>query len=73
MVLSLDFFHRSFTTYFARRDKKKSRLTGALCGLGYDPESKGAVLPDHDIEVTFDTVITNKDIATVSPISLSTE
>ncbi|XP_022106993.1 putative ATP-dependent RNA helicase TDRD9 [Acanthaster planci] len=54
-----------------RRDKKNTRLTGALCGLGYDPETKGAVLPDHDIEVTFDTLITSKDIATINAIRLA--
>ncbi|XP_071787183.1 ATP-dependent RNA helicase TDRD9-like [Asterias amurensis] len=51
-----------------RTDKDNTRLTGALCGLGYDPESKGAVLPDHDIEVTFDSVIVNQDIADINGI-----
>ncbi|XP_038074406.1 ATP-dependent RNA helicase TDRD9-like [Patiria miniata] len=54
-----------------RADKNKTRLTSALCGLGYDPETKGAVLPDHDIEVTFDTLITSPDIAMINGIRLA--
>ena len=53
---------------FCRCDEKKSRLTGAICGLGYDPNSPIAkpIFQDHDLEVVFDVQITNNDIHTVS-------
>lgn len=35
---------------------------GALCGLGWDPETGEALLPERDIEVVFDTLITQEDI-----------
>lgn len=53
-----------------RRDKKKSRLTGALCGLGWDPFTKQSVLPDHDIEVTFDSNVTLQDIKEINGVRI---
>ncbi len=49
-----------------RTDPKKTYYTGAICGLGWDPESGGSALPDHDMEVTFDTTIDQEDLETVS-------
>ena len=49
-------------TSFHRTDKRKTRLTGALCGLGWDDVNQGPMLPEHDIELTFDTKITTEDI-----------
>ncbi len=48
-----------------RTDPNKRRLTGALCGLGLNPDDETPMLPDHDMEVTFDTKITADDIAKV--------
>ena len=48
-----------------RTDRDKKRLTGALCGLGLNPDTLEPMLPDHDIELTFDTKITANDISGV--------
>ncbi|PIK52137.1 putative ATP-dependent RNA helicase TDRD9 isoform X2 [Apostichopus japonicus] len=53
-----------------RRDKKKTRLTGALCGLGWDHYTKQSVMPDHDIEVTFDSNITLQDIKEINGVRI---
>lgn len=38
-----------------RADKARTRLTGAICGLGFDRERKDqAYHPEHDMEITFD-------------------
>lgn len=50
-----------------RTDPKRHRYTGALCGLGYDDEGM-SVLPDHDIELTFETKFDTDDVAMVSLI-----
>ncbi len=41
------------------------QYTGALVGLGYDPTTSEALLPDHDSELVFDVDITEKDIVEV--------
>ena len=38
-------------------DEHRTRLTGALCGLGYDPETNQSLFPEHDMEIAFDTEI----------------
>ena len=38
------------------------QYTGALVGLGFDPMTGEALLPDHDIELVFDVDITEDDI-----------
>lgn len=48
-----------------RTDPQKKHLIGALCGLGWDEETGGPALPDHDMEVTFDTRIDLDDICKV--------
>ena len=55
--LSISLFHRT--------DKRKTRLTGALCGLGWDDTNHGPMLPEHDMEVTFDTKVTTENIKQV--------
>ena len=37
-----------------RTDEQRTRLTGAICGLGYDPEFDRAVCTEHDMEIAFD-------------------
>ena len=39
--------------------------TGALVGLGYDPSTGHALLPDHDSELMFEVEITQDDIIQV--------
>jgi len=38
------------------------QYTGALVGLGYDPRTGEALLPDHDSELVFEVEITEDDI-----------
>jgi len=46
-----------------RTDEKRTRYTGALCGLGYD--SQGAIYTDNDVETVFDVEIDVQDITMV--------
>lgn len=32
-------------------------MIGAICGLGYDPETGRSLFADNDIEIVFDTVM----------------
>jgi len=32
-------------------------MIGAICGLGYDPETSRPLFAESDIEITFDTVM----------------
>lgn len=32
-------------------------MIGAICGLGYDPETSKPLFKENDIEITFDIVI----------------
>ncbi|XP_054758320.2 ATP-dependent RNA helicase TDRD9-like isoform X1 [Lytechinus pictus] len=46
-----------------RTNSKMTRLTGLLCGLGWDPVAQSPMLPDHDIELAFDTKIKKEDVS----------
>ena len=48
-----------------RVDKKKTRLIGAICGLGASSNSNHGLLPDHDVELPFDVSISNIDLCKV--------
>ena len=51
---------------YYRTDKMKDRYTGAIIGLGPDPYGEGeALLPDHDIELTFDFAFVQEDLVKV--------
>ena len=50
---------------FFRMNRKRTKYTGAICGLGSD-DTGGPILPDHDIEVVFDIHFDNDDISLVS-------
>ena len=45
-----------------RCDAKKRRYVGAVCGLGCDPMTGQSLYSDHDIELIFDTLITQDDL-----------
>lgn len=45
------------------------QYTGALVGLGFDPRTGEALLPDHDSELEFDVEITEDDIIAVGSTS----
>ena len=49
----------------SRTDPEKRQYTGALVGLGYDPTTGYALLPDHDSELVFEVEITQDDIIQV--------
>ena len=57
-------FFRTFR--FCRTDELKRQYTGVLCGLGFDPATGESIYPEHDIEVTFDTVISQEDLKMVT-------
>jgi len=40
-----------------RANKDNTRLTGAVCGLGYDRERQQSFYPEHDMELVFDSEI----------------
>ena len=53
-----------------RADAKRTRLTGAICGLGYDRERRNqSFYPEHDMEIAFDTEISLSVSATLSLIT----
>ena len=43
-----------------------SRYIGALCGLGCDPATGESLYSLHDLEIAFDTAITQQDLDRVS-------
>ena len=51
---------------FYRSDELKRQYIGVLCGLGSDPSTGESIYHEHDMELAFDTHITNEDIAIVS-------
>ncbi|KAG8222127.1 hypothetical protein J437_LFUL002124 [Ladona fulva] len=51
-----------------RTNPEKTKLTGALCGLGCDPETRVSLFPDHDMEITFDTEITIEDLTNINSL-----
>ncbi|KAI8787906.1 ATP-dependent RNA helicase TDRD9 [Biomphalaria glabrata] len=60
-----------FTPYAEfRTDPKCQRYIGAVCGLGYDDENL-SVLPDHDIELTFETEFTTEDIVMINEVRMA--
>lgn len=49
-----------------RVDRDKRQYTGALVGLGYDPTTNEALLPDYDSELVFEVDFTERDIVDAS-------
>ena len=49
-----------------RTDELKRQYIGVLCGLGADPSTGESIYHEHDMDLTFDTHITNEDLALVS-------
>lgn len=49
-----------------RRSTNGSYYIGALCGLGYNKYTRSALLPEHDMEVYFDTEFNLEDLTNVS-------
>lgn len=54
------------TLFFSCRvDKSGKHFTGALCGLGWSETSGAPLLPENDMEVTFDVHFGLEDITEV--------
>lgn len=51
-----------------RTDQLRRQYTGAICGLGFSPSTGMSLFPDHDMEIVFDTLFTQRDIDAVSPV-----
>ncbi|XP_071453953.1 probable ATP-dependent RNA helicase spindle-E [Hetaerina americana] len=49
-----------------RTNPEMTKLTGVLCGLGFDPVTNAAIFPDHDMEITFDAEILLEDIVNIN-------
>lgn len=43
--------------------------TGALCGLGWNSQTQEGILPEHDIELSFDVRFDVEDITEVKQLS----
>ncbi|VDI64301.1 ATP-dependent RNA helicase TDRD9 [Mytilus galloprovincialis] len=48
------------------RDRENKRYIGSICGLGVDRDQRHSLFPEHDMEITFDVEIDNKDISQVN-------
>ncbi|ROL49634.1 ATP-dependent RNA helicase TDRD9 [Anabarilius grahami] len=51
-----------------RTNEERTCFTGALCGLGWNPISQEAVLPEHDIELAFDVKFDIEDITEINAL-----
>eukprot|EP00794_Sanderia_malayensis_P020227 gene20227-22203_t len=51
-----------------RLDKTNSRYIGAICGLGYIEETGSPIMPEHDIEVSFDVKFTKFDFTLLNSV-----
>ena len=51
-------------------DAGRTRLTGALCGLGFNPVTNQSLYPVHDMEISFDTEISLNVSLNLSVFSL---
>lgn len=47
-------------------NKERTCYTGALCGLGWNSQTQEGILPEHDIELTFDVKFDVEDITEVT-------
>ena len=57
-----------FSSFFCSTDEERTCYTGALCGLGWNSQTQEGVLPEHDIELTFDVKFDVEDITEVRQI-----
>uniref|UniRef100_T1H9T9 Tudor domain-containing protein n=2 Tax=Rhodnius prolixus TaxID=13249 RepID=T1H9T9_RHOPR len=51
-----------------RTDPEREELTGALCGLGFDPESGDSYHPENDVEIMFDTKFNLEDLENINKL-----
>uniref|UniRef100_A0A674NJD8 ATP-dependent RNA helicase TDRD9 n=1 Tax=Takifugu rubripes TaxID=31033 RepID=A0A674NJD8_TAKRU len=51
-----------------RTNEERTCYTGALCGLGWNSHTKEAILPEQDIELTFDVKFDVEDISEINAL-----
>ncbi|XP_070776590.1 ATP-dependent RNA helicase TDRD9 [Enoplosus armatus] len=54
-----------------RTNKERTCYTGALCGLGWNSQTQESILPDHDIELTFDVQFDVEDITEINALRVA--
>ncbi|KAG7511385.1 ATP-dependent RNA helicase TDRD9 [Solea senegalensis] len=54
-----------------RMNEERTCYTGALCGLGWDSQTCEAILPEHDIELTFDVKLDVEDVTEVNALRVA--
>ncbi|XP_019132644.1 ATP-dependent RNA helicase TDRD9 isoform X1 [Larimichthys crocea] len=54
-----------------RTNKERTCYTGALCGLGWNSQTNEAILPEHDIELTFDVKFDVEDITEINALRVA--
>ena len=58
-----------FPSMLRSTDEERTRYTGALCGLGWNSQTQEGILPEHDIELSFDVSFDVEDITEVKQLS----
>ncbi|XP_064403082.1 ATP-dependent RNA helicase TDRD9-like [Halichondria panicea] len=53
-----------------RANELKRQYTGAICGLGFDVDTDESIYSEHDMELTFDTLISQDDLKMVNNLRL---
>uniref|UniRef100_A0A8C2ZEN8 ATP-dependent RNA helicase TDRD9 n=1 Tax=Cyclopterus lumpus TaxID=8103 RepID=A0A8C2ZEN8_CYCLU len=54
-----------------RTNEERTCYTGALCGLGWNGQTKEGTLPEHDIELTFDVKFDVEDITEINALRVA--
>lgn len=52
--------------YVHRYNSSFTKMIGAICGLGYDPETSRPLFKENDIDITFDTIIDSEFLVKVN-------
>ncbi|XP_018582855.2 ATP-dependent RNA helicase TDRD9 [Scleropages formosus] len=54
-----------------RTNEERTCFTGALCGLGWSVHTHEPILPEHDIEITFDVRFDVEDITEINSLRMA--
>ncbi|XP_037343023.2 ATP-dependent RNA helicase TDRD9 [Pungitius pungitius] len=54
-----------------RTDEERTCYIGALCGLGWNSDTQQGLLPQHDIELTFDVKVDVEDITEINALRVA--
>lgn len=61
-----------FPPMFWSTDEERTCYTGALCGLGWNSQTQEGILPERDIELSFDVKFDVEDITEVMAVTRET-